>query len=79
MTERKEISVTFSLTPEQVTQLGRVTILYNNISCTKGQNEITPEQLFENLMLLGSTPEITRKLSFFEQNFSANQPQNKTA
>ena len=79
MTERKDITVTFSLTPEQVAQLDRITILYNNISCAKGQNEITPERLFDNLMLMGSTPEITRKLSFFEQNFTANQPQNKTA
>jgi len=79
MTERKEISVTFMLTPEQVAQLDRITILYNNISCTKGQNEIAPERLFEHLMLLGSAPEITSKLSFFEQNFAANQPQNKTA
>ncbi|MBO7713962.1 MAG: hypothetical protein J6S85_10360 [Methanobrevibacter sp.] len=63
-----ELSVNYILNPDQVAQLERITELYNNISRADGQNDIAPERLFENIMFLGSTPEISKKLDFFEKN-----------
>ena len=59
-----ELHVSYLLNSNQVEQLHRITELYKNAT----SSDITPERLFENIMFLGSTPEISKKLDFFEKN-----------
>ena len=59
-----ELSVNYVLSFDQVEQLHRIVELYKSAT----GDDITPERLFENIMFLGSTPEISKKLDFFEKN-----------
>ena len=62
----KQITVTYTLTEEQVERLEKLTKTWNT-SNKASDTPSTPEGLFEFMMELGSLHDINKKMDFFEE------------